>query len=150
MKRNLLNKAAAEKMIARVNVLQVDTKPQWGFMNATEMLLHCNLCNNQVLDGTIPYRKSTLKQRFLRIIALYIAPNFPKNLKTEPDNDTKGKIGTDQFESQKRLFIKTMQLFAESKEPIALTHPAFGNLNTTQWGIAEWKHTDHHLRQFGV
>ena len=119
-------------------------------MNATEMLLHCNLCNNQVLDGNIPYRKSTFKQQLLRIVALYIAPNFPKNLKTEPDNDTKGKIGADQFEAQKKLFIKTMQQFAERKEPIILTHPAFGNLNTTQWGIAEWKHTDHHLRQFGV
>ncbi|OQP57805.1 hypothetical protein A3860_09275 [Niastella vici] len=28
-----------------------------------------------------------------------------------------------------------------------LTHPALGNLNTTQWGIAAWKHMDHHLRQ---
>jgi hypothetical protein len=150
MKRNLLNKAAVEKMIARVSTLQVDTTPRWGVMNATEMLLHCNLCNNQVLDGTIPYQKSRLKQRLLRIIALYIAPNFPKNLKTEPDNDTKGKIGTDQFEAQKKLFIQTMHGFAERKEPIAHTHPAFGNLNTAQWGIAEWKHTDHHLRQFGV
>src|SRR5690349_3515444 len=136
MRKNLLNKVAAEKMIARVNALQVNTKPGWGIMNATEMLLHCNICNNQVLDGNIPYQKSTLKQYLLRIIALYIAPRFPKNLITEPDNDTKGKIGTDQFETQKRLFIQTMLRFAERKEPIALTHPAFGNLNTTQWGIA--------------
>src|SRR3954453_16772704 len=150
MKRNLLNKTAAEKMIARVNSLHANSNPKWGIMNATEMLLHCNLCNNQVLDGNIPYQKTTLKQRLLRIVALYIAPNFPKNLKTEPDNDTKGKIEADQFEKQKRLFIKTMQRFGERKEPIALTHPAFGNLNTRQWGIAEWKHTDHHLRQFGV
>jgi len=150
MKKNLLNKAAAGKMIARVNALQADTQPKWGIMNATEMLLHCNLCNNQVLDGNIPYQKSTIKQQLLRIIALYIAPHFPKNLKTEPDNDTKGKIGADQFEAQKKLFIETMQQFAERKDPITLTHPAFGNLNTTQWGIAEWKHTDHHLRQFGV
>jgi hypothetical protein len=150
MKKNLLNKTAAEKMIARVNALKADTKPKWGIMNATEMLLHCNLCNNQVLERNIPYQHSTVKQQLLRIIALYIAPNFPKNLKTEPDNDTSGKIGTDQFEAQKKLFINTMQQFAKRKEPITLTHPAFGNLNTTQWGIAERKHTDHHLRQFGV
>lgn len=150
MKRNLLNKEAARQMITRVAALQKDAKPKWGIMNATEMLLHCNLCNNQVLEGKIPYQKSTIKQQLLRIIALYMAPNFPKNLKTEPDNDTKGKIGSDQFEAQKQLFIETVQRFAERKEPITLTHPAFGNLNTTQWGIAEWKHTDHHLRQFGV
>ena len=150
MKKNLLNKAAAEQIIARVNALQPTIKPNWGVMNATEMLLHCNLCNNQVLEGNIPYKKSSFKQQFLSVIALYIAPHFPKNLKTAPRNDTKGKIDADQFEIQKKLFINTIEQFAARKAPIVLTHPAFGNLNTTQWGIAAWKHTDHHLRQFGV
>ncbi|WP_170971030.1 hypothetical protein [Ilyomonas limi] len=59
MKKNLLNKAAAEQMIIRVNALQANAKPKWNIMNATEMLLHCNLCNNQVLDGNIPYKQST-------------------------------------------------------------------------------------------
>ncbi|WP_170971029.1 DUF1569 domain-containing protein [Ilyomonas limi] len=86
----------------------------------------------------------------MRIIALYIDPNFPKNLKTESANDTGGKLGADQFQAQKGMFIETMQQFASCKEAITLTHPAFGNLTTTQWGIAEWKHTDHHLMQFGV
>ena len=30
------------------------------------------------------------------------------------------------------------------------THPAFGNLSQTQWGQMQYKHLDHHLRQFGV
>ncbi len=33
-----------------------------------------------------------------------------------------------------------------SKDP----HPFFGNLNSEEWDTLNWKHLDHHLRQFGV
>ena len=29
-------------------------------------------------------------------------------------------------------------------------HPAFGKLSKEQWGKMQYKHLDHHLRQFGV
>lgn len=150
MKKNLLNQQATEKMISRVKALQATSKPQWGEMTVTEMLLHCNLANNQILDGDIEYRKTTFKQRLIKILALYIVPNFPKNMKSEPKNITKGRIGPEEFENQRTLFIKTIQKFAMTTDPINLTHPAFGNLDAREWGIAAWKHTDHHLRQFGV
>ena len=31
-----------------------------------------------------------------------------------------------------------------------LAHPAFGKLSPRAWGVLAWRHTDHHLRQFGV
>ena len=29
-------------------------------------------------------------------------------------------------------------------------HPAFGDITTQAWGVLAYRHTDHHLRQFGV
>ena len=29
-------------------------------------------------------------------------------------------------------------------------HPAFGSFSKEQWGKMQYKHLDHHLRQFGV
>jgi len=29
-------------------------------------------------------------------------------------------------------------------------HPSFGEFTKEQWGQLEYKHLDHHLRQFGV
>jgi hypothetical protein len=29
-------------------------------------------------------------------------------------------------------------------------HSFFGQLTPEEWAIAQWKHFDHHLRQFGV
>jgi hypothetical protein len=83
MKKNLFDKEAAEKMISHAQSLQATSKGQWGQMDVTEMLLHCNQCNNQILHGELAYKKTTLKQRLLKVLALYIVPNFPKNRKTE-------------------------------------------------------------------
>ena len=33
-----------------------------------------------------------------------------------------------------------------SNEP----HPFFGPLTAAEWDLLQWKHLDHHLRQFGV
>ncbi len=29
-------------------------------------------------------------------------------------------------------------------------HPAFGTMTARRWGAIGYRHTDHHLRQFGV
>jgi len=73
-----------------------------------------------------------------------------KGLKTESRHDTKGKISDVCFEEQKNEFIKLIKLFPLTTHPLTLTHPAFGNISTNQWGIAAYKHVDHHLRQFGI
>jgi hypothetical protein len=150
MKKNLFDKEAAEKMISRALFLQATSKGKWGQLDVTEMLLHCNQCNNQILHGDLAYKKTTLKQRLLKVLALYIVPNFPKNRKTEHKNDMKGKISAAQFETQKAAFIEIIRDLSNLQNFVTLTHPAFGNLNKNEWGIAAWKHNDHHLRQFGV
>ncbi len=45
MEKTLFNIVTANNIIERVNKLQPISKPRWGEMNATEMLLHANLCN---------------------------------------------------------------------------------------------------------
>jgi len=150
MKKNLLDHVVVAEIIARVQKLNHTSKAQWGLMNATEMLYHCNLANRQILDGDMEYRPTTFKQSILRFLSLNVVPQFPQNRKGAARNDTKGTITPDQFENQKKQFIKTIAEFAHHTTPIELTHPAFGNLTTRQWGVAAWMHMDHHLRQFGV
>jgi hypothetical protein len=150
VKKNLLYPEAAAHLITRVQNLQPDSPAQWGSMNATEMLLHANICNAEIFEDIEPIHKTTIKQFLLRILALYIAPNFKKGVKGDPKNDTKGKIDVMQFEAQKARFIELVQRFPQHKGPLTLPHIAFGNISTREWGIAAYKHMDHHLRQFGV
>lgn len=148
--KNLLNEATVQQLIARIEKLSPQSKSVWGEMNPTEMLAHCNSCNKQILEEGRSDQKTNSKQYFLRILALYLAPKFTKGRISEERHITKGKFSDAHFESQKELFKAIISKFPQNTRELTLTHPAFGNISTSQWGIAAFKHMDHHLRQFGV
>lgn len=150
MKKNLFNRTSVLEIIARAEKLNAHLPPLWGTMNATEMLFHCNLANTQILEEHTPFQKSTMKQRLLKILGLYLMSQFPKNKKGAKKNDTKGHIDESQFQIQLNNFKNILLRFPGHKKSIILIHPAFGNLTQKEWGIAAWMHIDHHLRQFGV
>jgi hypothetical protein len=150
MKKNLLNHSSANYIIARIEKLENESKALWGEMNPTEMLAHCNSCNKQIFEENRTQSSTNIKQHFLRILALYIAPNFTKGRISEERHDTKGKIDKLEFQTQKDLFKVLINKFPQNTDTLTLTHPAFGNISTNEWGIAAYKHMDHHLRQFGI
>lgn len=150
MKRNLRDSACSQQLIDRIGKLQPGTPPLWGRMTATEMLLHCNRVNEQLLESP-PVKKGTApKQYIARWLYLYVKPIFPKNIPTPKRNDTKGAIDDAAFEAERNRFIALLSRFPTHAKPISLPHPYFGDLNTNQWGIFGYKHMDHHLRQFGL
>lgn len=150
MTENLLDRQSAEQLISRVEKLQPTRKAVWGSMTATEMLLHCNKVHELLLlPASLSPKKTTLKQYLIRYLVLYIMPNYPKNAKAPQQIATKGSITSEAFEQQKENYIALLRRFQQPTE-IKHHHPYFGNLSTTQWGLASWKHADHHLRQFGV
>ncbi len=114
------------------------------------MLLHCNSCNREILEGQRDDRKTTVKQFLLRILALYVAPQFKKGIKGEKHHNTKGRIDHSAFDRERMEFINLINKFSVNTKKLTLSHPAFGNISTNEWGIAAYKHMDHHLRQFGV
>jgi len=150
MGKTLFQKETANEIIERVNRLQPGAKARWGEMNATEMLLHSNLCNDEIFQPLMPTKKTTLKQYLLRILALYIAPNFKKGIKGDVKKETVGKVEVKDFEKQKKKFVELINRFPENNKELTLPHIAFGNISTQEWGVAAFKHMDHHLRQFGV
>lgn len=150
MKKSLLSKECSEHLISRVQKISADSPALWGSMNATEMLLHCNVVNEQLLKSA-PSQKSTgIKHYISRLLFLYLLPNYPRNAKTPKRNITKGQIDASFFVQQQQKFIDIIHRFPLHQKPIELPHPYFGNLNTGQWGLAGYKHVDHHLRQFGA
>lgn len=150
MKKNLLDKESSETIVGRVQKLRPETTPRWGKMNATEMLLHMNRIHEQMLTAPSIKKGTRIKQYIARWAVLYGLPNFPKNARTPKRNDTKGQIDASAFNEQQQKFIELIRRFPLHQTPIELPHPYFGDLNTKQWGLAGYKHVNHHLRQFGV
>lgn len=151
MRHNLLNPKTAALVTQRVQQLSADKAPLWGSMTAAEMLLHCNRIHQQLLEATESATKpTTLRQHLVRIVVLYLMPHFPKGAKAPARVVTKGLVSAEGFEKEKADFVNWISRFATHTVPITAGHPYFGRLSTNQWGLAAYKHIDHHLRQFGV
>lgn len=150
MRKNLLDQRSAQAICDRLNKLTPEHKNCWGRMNPTEMLLHCNLCNTQLLEENYAVKKPTTKQTFMKVLGLYLKPTFPKNREGAARNDTFGKGLATSFAEELMLCKAIINRFPLHNKPMTLVHPVFGPLTNKEWGIAAWKHMDHHLRQFGV
>lgn len=60
--------------------------------------------------------------------------------------------GTGDVEYQKKQLISLIKKY-ETRDKASLegtVHPFFGKMTAQQIGILDYKHLDHHLRQFGV
>jgi hypothetical protein len=151
LKLNLQDQAGVNDLIYRALKLSPESKHHWGNMDVIEMLQHCNAANKLVLLGTQSNKQDSLKQKIIRFAYLNFPLRFPKNIKAPK----KLKLITDKetpqnFETEKELYIELISQFPIQTFPKKMYHPVFGNLNPKEWGILNWMHMDHHLRQFGV
>ena len=146
--KNLFDPAARQDIIDRINKLTPESKPQWGKMNVSQMLVHV-----QMPIG-IAYGTHNPKGSFLLRL---LGPLFKSKLWDEnpykqslPTDPTFVMIGSNKdFEKEKQELLNMIDRFNESNI-VGEKHPVFGKLTKDNWSKATWKHLDHHLKQFGV
>lgn len=140
-----------KNIIDRIESLTPITLSQWGKMTVSQMLLHCQQ-PIKVAFGTLQLQPKPLLAFFFGKAAkkqLTSDRPFGKGMPTskqfkithEPD-----------FEKSKRELIILVEAFAkEGHDAIKIDkHPLFGKLTPHEWDLMQWKHLDHHLRQFGA
>ena len=56
------------------------------------------------------------------------------------------------FEKSREELLASIDEFAEksAKNNLLSEHALFGKMTIEDWGFMEYKHLDHHLKQFGV
>ena len=148
---NIFEASCAQSMIARINNLKADTRPQWGKMNVSQMLAHCCVAYEMSYENKHP-KPGWLQRFFLKsfVKSAVVGPKpYPKNGRTAPVFIIADERN---FEKEKNRLIgyieKTQQLGANhfnQKE----SH-SFGPLSIEEWNMMFAKHLDHHLTQFGV
>ncbi|MCW2119730.1 DUF1569 domain-containing protein [Flavobacterium sp. 7A] len=119
-------------------------------MKLAQMLLHLNTFLEIALGSNSPKRLfiGLLISKFFK--TKYLADkSFSINTPTH-----KYYISTNlfDFEQEKAKAISLITLFFEgdSAKYTSLAHSFLGYLTLAEWSIAQWKHFDHHLRQFEV
>jgi hypothetical protein len=55
------------------------------------------------------------------------------------------------IEEERAAVLELLERIAAGpREGAGPAHPLFGSLTWREWGVATYKHADHHLRQFGA
>ncbi|MBS4043326.1 MAG: DUF1569 domain-containing protein [Chitinophagaceae bacterium] len=138
------------EIISRIEKLSPQSKALWGKMNVAQMLHHTSMALGTATGDVV------LKPPFIFKI---IAPLIKKKvMEQKPYNEglptAKEFIIKDDrnFDEEKKELIQRINKFISNGEKVVdgLRHPAFGKLSSYEWGYSQWKHFDHHLRQFGV
>jgi hypothetical protein len=148
---SLFNKTGNQKLIERINLLNNASQAQWGKMNVSQMLKHCQAPLN-VAFGELKLKRGLLAILFGGMIKKKLMKDekpFDRNLPTDKSFIVADKK---EFEKEKNELTGLIKRFAE-KGPDGLTkdpHPFFGKLSGKEWDVLQWKHLDHHLRQFGA
>ena len=137
------------ELISRINLLDENSRAQWGKMNVYQMLKHCTLWEEWVLG------KSNLKykQSFIGLIFGKMALNssvkddkpMKRNIPAGREFIVREKDGN--LELQKKKWIALINDYANFSNHDFI-HDFFGKMTKDQIGIFAYKHTDHHLRQF--
>jgi hypothetical protein len=83
----------------------------------------------------------------IRYLLLNVAP-FPKGAPTAPELLVPDVAPVDSIRSE--LLSLVERIGAGPREGYGPVHPLFGRLSFREWGVATYKHMDHHLRQFGA
>jgi hypothetical protein len=143
------NDAAREEICRRVDRLSADAMPQWGMFNAASMLAHLNdamrmaIGELRVEPKVTPLRRPGIKQ-----LVIYIAP-WPHGAPTVPELLARCEHAS--FVDEQAAFREiARRLASKATSDTWPEHPAFGALTHRAWGVLEYRHSDHHLRQFGA
>ena len=138
-----------EEVLNRVQQLNKNSKPKWGKMNAGQMVWHCQGPFNIMLgkDHYGMKRPNWLAILFFKK-ALYNDKPWSKGLPTA--KFLKASEEKD-FSVEKTKLLELLKEVGENKNKKGWgKHPGFGYFTDQQWGQMQYKHIDHHLRQFGV
>lgn len=134
----------------RLAVLGPDTRPLWGKMNSAQMLAHCCEPLLLVLEGTKLKKPPLLTRWILQLYKplLYNDKPWKQNLPTAPEYKI---VSPREYEQEYDRLLGLIEKFHQEKNRSAWPdHPIFGYFEPEQWGKMQYKHLDHHLRQFGL
>ena len=146
---SILNERDRAEIHQRLQSLSSSSARRWGSMDVLAMLQHLCLSTRMALgDLPVPSANKRAFQMFpIKHLILYVLP-FPKGAPTAPELKP---FVVESFEGERAALLDLLDRMAggvpESGTP---DHPLFGPLTWHEWGVATYKHTNHHLKQFGA
>ena len=148
---SLSEPGAVDALTTRLNAITEESPRKWGRMTANQMFCHISDAF-LVVRGDRPLGKrvdNALTRTIVKYVALKTSFPWPKGAPTMPECDAE-KAGTPPalFAQDRAQAAKLLREFAVPASR-TMVHPLFGPMTHEEWMIWAYRHTDHHLRQFG-
>jgi hypothetical protein len=154
MTKSMWDAEARQSIRVRVALLDPLESPRWGRFTPHAMIVHL-IDSARMALGTLPVRRS--RGAVARIIRLpgprhffvYVLP-FPRNAPTARELLTTAPGDWDADVATFLGLVNELAGRAANRSTRWPEHPFFGPLTRKDWGVLGYRHTDHHLRQFGA
>lgn len=147
---NIFDAADNQSLQDRLKQLTADTTPIWGKMSAAQVVMHCQKPLD-VADGKLILNRSLIGFLFGKMAknSFLKKDEFDKNLPTASQFRI---TDNPEFEDEKQTLMELIKKFGTVGPKVLVNkkHPFFGTMTDEEWGILQYKHLDHHLRQFGL
>jgi hypothetical protein len=148
--KTIFDPTARTELTGRIHTLSNSNTARWGKMNLYQMLKHCTMWDEWVQGTNKPiYKRELLGYLFGPMALRSMIKNdkpLDKNVPTSAAFKIKETNGD--IEAEKKKWIALIEAYKNYSNP-GFIHDFFGKMTKEQTGILAYKHTDHHLRQFG-
>jgi hypothetical protein len=136
------------EITSRIDAFTPDASRQWGKMSPSQMLEHTARAL-EMASGINP-RKQILLGKLIGWMFKkdFIGEKpFQKNGPTGPDFIIKDEPDFETTKARLRKLVDDFHALGEQGVDGNI-HGFFGTLTGKEWGVTQYKHIDHHLRQF--
>jgi len=97
------------------------------------------------LDGAPPGR---IRGAIWRYLAIHRLPWPEGKIQSPPGAFSTPSLG---WERDRQVVVELVERFVTTPpDRLAVIHPTFGRMRPRDWDVLQYRHLDHHLRQFGV
>ncbi|WP_291869178.1 DUF1569 domain-containing protein [Maribacter sp.] len=145
---SLFNEKTYTETLDRIRNLNSNSERLWGKMSVGQMLWHCQYPLKIAIKNKESKKRGNFFIRLFIKKSMYNDKAWRKSLPTAPALKTKEEKEME-VEAEKLKLLIT-EFHALNKRKKWYPHPIFGVLTHEQWGKMQYKHLDHHLKQFGV
>ena len=148
--KSLFSEEAYTEINSRIANLSHAQKPEWGKMSISQMLKHCQLPLKVALGKLQLEKPNAMKRMIFSLFrsSLYNDKPWKKGLPTAKEYVVSEEMDFDK--ERTKLLTEIEDFHAKKNQNEWPIHPMFGNFTSVQWGQMQYKHLDHHLRQFGA
>jgi hypothetical protein len=146
--KTIFDPAERNQLIARIQALTGLEQAVWGKMNVAQMVEHC-IRWEETMAGEKKIDRVWLGYLFGKMaLSSLIGDDKPLRQGTPTLKELIIKEAPENFDQQKQKWIDLLRGY-EHASAATYIHPFCGKMTREQTGRMAYKHTDHHLRQFG-